>query len=568
MIPILRKALTALLAIGLVAALPWLFVPRVSSGDALPAQAGLVRIASPGPLILNVTPWNGETIGSATPVIVIVYAETNPSASIVAVDFSLDGMNLTSAGTFDASSFVLPLALELRNGPHLANFTVVNSLGEFATAVWSFTVDTIPPILLVTAPAYPMVPTSLVLVEGSALLASPVFAGAAPINVTVTALPSHAAAWTFAAADGSFRIPIALSEGLNTIFVNATDRLGNSATEIKNVIRDTLKPSLVVLTPANLSVSPTNVVRVSGLSEFGAYLSVNGLSVVVAPNGTWSADLALPDGVQPIVVVAADAVGNTNVVVLGVLVDSDAPQLFLTSPLVPLTDRDHVEVSGVASDANLVAILVNLVSVPFDSATGYFSTSLTSLAEGLTPIVVIAVDAAQHRTVVQTGILVDTTAPVVDVAGPPDGVETNLSTVVVSGTIDDADATVLVNGQAIRPNPDGSWRTTVALVQGANTIVVSSVDVAGNRGEEVHLLATFYPPWYGLDDRITENQEAFAAWAGMLSLALAGVLIFLTALILLLYLRLDRRIVESRGNRREPPATSGPSPLPEEKKEK
>ncbi len=569
MASVIRRATTACLALFLLATLSLAGVPPGEPNVPSAAPAGNLRIAAPGPVILNVTPWNGETIGTATPVILVVYGETNPLASIAAAVFHLDGMNLTSAGAFNASAFVLPLALELRSGPHLANLTVLDSAGESASVAWSFTVDTVPPILLVTAPVYPIVPTSVVLVEGTAVLASPLFAGAAPINVTATVLPSLASAWALVPPDGAFSLPVPLTEGVNTIFVNATDRVGNFATEITSVIRDTVRPSLVVVSPTNLSVSPTSVVRVSGLSEFGAYLTVNGFSVAVAPNGTWTVDLALPEGPQPIAVVAADAVGNTNIVLRVVLVDSDVPEIQLTSPLVPLTNRSRVQVSGYASDSQLVAVLVNLVSVSFDPVTGYFSTNLT-LADGLNPIIVVAVDAAQHRGVAQTGILVDTTAPVVRVTGPPNGVETNQSTVVVSGTIDDGDATVLVNGQQVRPNPDGTWRTAVALVQGANTILVSSVDVAGNRGVQTRILATFYPPWYGLDDRIAENANAFGIWGSTLGLGLAGVLIFLTALILLLYLRLDRRIVRLRGTRSETPRpetshSEPPAPPPETK---
>jgi hypothetical protein len=537
------------------------FAPRAPSATPSTVPVGTIWTASPGPIVLNVTPWDGEIVGTATPVIMVAYADTSPGAAIVAVHFLLDGMNLTSAGHSNESAFVLPLALELRSGPHLANFTGIDNFGEIAFANWTFTVDTVPPVLFVTAPTYPVVPTAAVLVEGSALLASPVFAGAAPINVTATVLPSQLTRWTFAAANGSFSLPVPLIEGVNTIFVNATDRVGNFATEVRSVIRDTVKPSLVVLTPANMSVSPTTLVRVSGISEFGAYLTVNGFSVAVAPNGTWSVELALPDGAQPIVVVAADAAGNTHAVVLVVLVDSDIPQVTLTSPLVPLTNRSDVVVSGYVSDSAVVAIFVNLVSVPFDASSGYFSTAV-SLPDGLNPVVVVAVDAAQHQGVAQTAILVDTTAPIIYLTGPPDGLETNQSTVVVSGTVNDSNATVLVNGLQVRASSSGTWRTTVALLQGVNTIVVSAVDAAGNPAKEIRILATYYPPWYGLDNRIVENEKSFRAWEAILSLGLAAVLIFLTALVLALYLRMDKRIVRLRGLRlvKSPPKPAQPPP--------
>ncbi|MFA5896797.1 MAG: hypothetical protein WC985_07835, partial [Thermoplasmata archaeon] len=210
--------------------------------------------------------------------------------------------------------------------------------------------------------------------------------------------------------------------------------------------------------------------------------------------------------------------------------------------------------------------LVNFVPVPFNATSGYFSTTLP-LSGGFNPIVVVAVDAAQHRGVTQTGIFADLDAPVIHVTGPPDGLETNQSTVVVSGIVDDVNATVLVNGQQVRPNPDGTWRTTIALLQGANTIVVSAVDAAGNKAREVRILVTYYPPWYGLDNRISDNEKAFAAWGSTLSLGLAAVLLFLSALVLILYLRLDKRIVRLRGTRSGKPARK-PASEPPEAKEK
>ena len=311
-------------------------------------------------------PADGATINTSTPTITVALAPG--PATVVAADLHLDGMNLTSAGTLQGNAFVLPLALSLRNGPHVANYTAFDSLGGLTFVNWTFTVDTIPPLLLVTAPAYPMVPTSLVLVEGTAVLVNyALFPGAAPINVTATVLPSGVKRWAYPVA-GPFSIPVPLTEGVNTIFVNATDHVGNFATQIVNVVSDTVKPPLVVLTPANLSVSPTDLVRVSGLSEFGAYLSVNGFSVTVAPNGTWSIVLALPEGLNILQIAAADQVGNLNYTGLAVFVDSDVPQITLTSPTATVSSQSRVVVAGTVRDTKLVALLVNGLPVPVQPA--------------------------------------------------------------------------------------------------------------------------------------------------------------------------------------------------------
>ncbi len=336
----------------------------------LPMPAGAVH-SDASPFLFSETPKNNTAIGTKTPLIAVGYADLTPGAVIVGVSFFLDGMNLTSAGTFNNTLFSLPLALELRDGPHLANFAVVDSFRAVGFENWTF------------------------------------------------------------------------------------------------------------------------------------------------------------------------------------LVDSDTPQIALTSPLVPITNRSTVVVSGYASDTMVVAVLVNFNSVPFNATSGFFTTTLANLPDGVNPILVTAVDAAQHRGNAKTAVVVDTTAPVVKVLYPLDGLETNQSTIVVSGTVDDVNATVIVNGQEVHPDADGTWRTTVAIVVGANAIAVSAVDPTGNRAPAVTRTVTYYAPWPGLDKTISDNQHAFSVWGSWMSLGLAAILIVLLGVVLAMYVRFNARVLRLRGTRPE-----------------
>ncbi len=537
-----RRAAIAIVALLLIISA---VAATMSPKARLVALAGDVRVSAVPILIFNVTPWDGQTLGSATPTIVVLFSDTNFNATVVGVNFLVDGMNLTSAGIFNQTSFVLPLALELRDGPHFASFVAFDNVGGLGSVSWSFTVDTIPPILLVTAPVYPIVPLTGILVEGSAFLANAtLFAGAAPINVTATVLPAGATSWTYAAADGSFAIPLPLTEGVNTIFVNATDRVGNFASEIRNIVRDTTKPLLAVLTPA-LPVSATSTVWVSGRTEPGAFLVVDGFSVAVSPvDGTWGVNLTLPDGINIITVAAADQVGNLNYTGLGILVDSDAPRVTLSSPTQTLTSSDRVRVQGNATDTRLAALFVNGVSVTWN-ATGAFQVTLT-LPEEENLIVVVAVDAALHRTIVWTQITVDTIPPVVQVATPPDGLETNQSTVLVRGTVDDGNATVLVNSQILRPDGTGHWQTSVALVAGANTVLVSAVDAAGNQAATLRLRIEYSSPFPELDNRASANAANLDQLGAIVRFSLVGIVLLALAVEFILYSRSSRKIRETR----------------------
>ncbi len=536
--------------IGAMAILAILLVSSLALAGNAPQRpsstpAGTVRISA-GPILFgNTTPGDGETIGSATPTILAPYVDTNAVATVVAVTFLLDGMNLTSAGTFNQSVFVLPLALELRNGPHLATVAVADNVGGFAAHSWSFIVDTFPPVLLVAPLAYPIVPRTGVFMNGTAVLVNAtLFAGAEPINVTATVLPAGVTRWTSPAADGSFSLFVPLTEGVNTIFVNATDHLGNFATVITNVVSDTTAPTLTILTP-DTPVSPTSTVWVSGRTDPGAYVVVDGYSVAVSPaDGSWGVNLTLPDGVNIIKVAAADQAGNLNFAGVGILVDSDAPRIVLSSPTSTLVNRDRVLVSGTVTDTMLVAFQVNLNPVPVGPG-GSFSTTLT-LPEGSNTIVLVAVDAAQRVTTLRVAVRVDTTPPVVTVTSPPDGLETNASTVVVSGTVDDDTATVLVDGQMIRPELGGAWRTTVALVPGGNSITVSAVDVAGNVAPAITIHVEYVTPIPALENGTASNAQNIDALGAVVRFSLVGVVLLVVAVTLVLYSRTSRRIREDR----------------------
>ena len=512
--------------------------------------AAVLRMAASPVVFLGEEPANGSLRGLLDPVlaIAVAYYDGLPNATVLRIDFHLDGMNLTSLGVFNDTAFTLPVGFALRDGPHLASFALVDSYGTVATHNWTFTVDTIAPILIVTSPVYPMVPVRAVAVQGTAF---PAMMAASPVNVTVTALPSHLANWTFAnTTTGAFGLLIPLSEGPNVLFVNATDRARNVASHIVTLVSDTTKPGLQILTPQNLSVSPTDIVRVAGLSEFGAYLTVNGFSAAIAPNGTWGVDLALPDGPNVIVVAAADPVGNVNYAAVVVIVDSDAPQVRLAAPLPSLTNRSSIDLSGYATDSMLITAVARcgslLRTLTLDPATGHFHTVFAGLPDGAYSVQITAVDAAQRTTILGSLVVVDTTPPVVRVSLPPDGLETSQSTVRINGTVDDPNATVLLNDQVLRPDAAGRWDAMVALIQGANVIRVSAVDAAGNRAAALLRHVVYVSPYPGLANRTAANEKDIEALAAFARLSLAGIVVLAVAIELVLFMRTERKLRENR----------------------
>lgn len=82
---------------------------------------------------------------------------------------------------------------------------------------------------------------------------------------------------------------------------------------------DRAPPPLVVVSPRAGSTVSGGTVRVSGTSEPGASVQVNGEPAAVAADGSFSAELAVPRGLTNVVVHATDAAGNERTVARTVL---------------------------------------------------------------------------------------------------------------------------------------------------------------------------------------------------------------------------------------------------------
>jgi hypothetical protein len=103
-----------------------------------------------------------------------------------------------------------------------------------------------------------------------------------------------------------------------------------------------------------------------------------------------------------------------------------------------------------------------------------------TLPDGRHDLVIVAVDSVGNRTERAITLVVDTRPPVLTL-DPPASVST--PTLVLTGSAIDAVsglASLTINGEPVIPFLDGSFSETLALVKGANTILVEAKDKAGN----------------------------------------------------------------------------------------
>lgn len=129
-------------------------------------------------------------------------------------------------------------------------------------------------------------------------------------------------------ADLTFSKAFSLVEGNNTLTLVATDMGGNKTTVTRVVTLDTAKVALNLMSPADGAITNKKTIDVSGETEAGALLKVNGAVVAVDETGkfTTPVTLANENAKNTITVSASDTAGNETVVTRDVIHDSKPPK--------------------------------------------------------------------------------------------------------------------------------------------------------------------------------------------------------------------------------------------------
>lgn len=132
-----------------------------------------------------------------------------------------------------------------------------------------------------------------------------------------------------------------------------------------------------------------------------------------------------------------------------------------------------------------IALSSSAVSVSGSTATCTYTPS-SAMAEGPHTVSVYAYDYDGNVSdTVSTSFTIDTIPPTLDVTSPADGLITNVATVLVAGTTNDATSspvTISIKVGSTEYNPavsGGAFSQSVTLASGANTITIVATDKAG-----------------------------------------------------------------------------------------
>lgn len=121
---------------------------------------------------------------------------------------------------------------------------------------------------------------------------------------------------------GSFSITIPLNSGKNLIIVKSVDTAGNENSLSRTVIYDKTPPNLVVLTPSKNYATDNNALIVTGYTEPGCKVEINGQAVQVDTMGNFSNTIDLQTTGVEVKVTATDPAGNISTVDRKVVLES------------------------------------------------------------------------------------------------------------------------------------------------------------------------------------------------------------------------------------------------------
>ncbi|MBM4335598.1 MAG: hypothetical protein FJ108_06755 [Deltaproteobacteria bacterium] len=431
----------------------WLFGVRIQStpGPAGSAKVGLLATQPPNgqaPTIAISSPADG-LLTAGTPI-----AVSGTLTGTAPVSVTVNGVSATVTGSSYSAS------VPLTEGANTLSANATNSSGFASTAV-SVTLDTTPPVVILSAPA-----------DGGGT-------GASSVNVTGTvadasAISSFTVNGTAATlTDGAYTMTLALVVGENPITATATDAAGNTGSAAISVTRAT-PPTIAIDAPATGLLTGQSPIAVTGTVSGTAPLVVNVNGVAAAVTGaSFSASVPLEEGANAVFATATN-IGGSDSASVSVTLDTIPPGVTIAAPANGAVFSSTPQVvAGTVLDASPITAL----SIAGSSALPANSfTRAIDLQSGLNPIAVEATDAAGNTGFASLVVTLQTAAPPLAIAirSPPDGARVSTPFLSVSGSLSDPNASVAVGGVAAESSPDGFVAPVVVLAEGDNLLVATA----------------------------------------------------------------------------------------------
>ncbi len=363
-----------------------------------------------------------------------------------------------------ANPFTTPA---LPDGANTIHVRAIDPVGNRSVtpATYAWVIDTNPPSVTITGapptPSNDTTPTTSFSTLGS------------PTTVTCQ-IDSGAAV-----ACSSPYTPAALAEGTHTITVTVTDAAGNTGMAMATFVIDTTPP-MVAITSGPMDPTPTNTktptftFTATGATTVTCSVDGGAFAACTSPFTT----AALADGSHTFNVRGTDAVGNVQTVGRTFTIDTVKPVVTITgSPANPTNQampQFTFTVTGgpAVTTCQVDAAAAVACSSPFTTA---------ALTEASHTVTIFATDTAGNVGNAARTFTVDLTAPVVTItSSPPSPTSMKTGTIMFSVSGGAVSTQCQVDGGAFAAC--SSPFTTATLTDGSHTVIVKSLDSAGNAG--------------------------------------------------------------------------------------
>ncbi|MBJ7458093.1 MAG: hypothetical protein JHD02_02780 [Thermoleophilaceae bacterium] len=289
---------------------------------------------------------------------------------------------------------------------------------------------------------------------------------------------------------------VGLAEGPHNFRTRATSGAQVSPQVTRSWAVDLTNPTVSISAPASASTTgpKTSVIFTTGDINAPITTTCRLDNAAAAPCSSPNAYSDLPAGRHTVLVVAADAAGNSASAVVTWQVDRTAPSApVINQPSADGATRDATPTIGGSAEANSTVILyegeVEVAMLSADISGSWSWTPNSDYADGLYEFSARSIDQFDNESVSSATrrIAIDNAAPAAPkITAPVDG-PTNDPTPLVTGTAEPgSQVTVFVDGGPVPGSAtvdgSGSWekRVSPALLDGTHTITAVAIDDAAN----------------------------------------------------------------------------------------
>ena len=298
----------------------------------------------------------------------------------------------------------------------------------------------------------------------------------------------------------------------NTLNVQLSGAPGDLLT-VEIIGYDNTPPSVTITNPPNGTTFTTSPITVSGtVDDHSASVMVNGITASVGSDGSFTVDgITLQEGENPIKVIAVDDCGNQGESQITVYLRTAPQGPYLLLCAEPFREQHQMPPGEDCSpqsfgtyfglvigltDETAVSVTLNGILMPdrveiyeqgdifWGMREGNFFWAYVNIpqVDGNHPFTAVMTNAEGGQTEATVYFLRDTVPPRLTITSPNDGFVTNTTTITVTGTVDDPEATVRLGWYGpLIPVANGTFTTQYTLRwEGLNYITITANDPYGN----------------------------------------------------------------------------------------